>query len=80
MSPFKLDNWLHVFACSNSNQALKLSHQDRRWFVPKITSKKLPREWWETFNAWLTREEGLSIIRHRGTRRASCFEAGRGKA
>jgi hypothetical protein len=63
MEPYKLDNWMHVFACSNSNRALKLSHQDRRWFVPKITSKKLPPEWWEMFNNWLTREEGLSIIR-----------------
>jgi hypothetical protein len=47
---------MHVLACSNSNQALKLSHQDRRWFVPKVTQKKLPPEWWDKFNEWLKRD------------------------
>jgi hypothetical protein len=32
---YEIENWLHVYACSNSLNALKLSSDDRRWFVPE---------------------------------------------
>ena len=31
-----------MFACSNSKRALKISLDDRRWFVPHITGDKQP--------------------------------------
>ena len=32
---YRMENWLHIFACSNSMQALKMTDEDWRWFVPK---------------------------------------------
>ncbi|MCI0559303.1 MAG: DUF5906 domain-containing protein [Nitrososphaera sp.] len=60
---YEIANWLHVFACSNSIRALRLSDDDRRWFVPKVTEEKQPTRYWERFNAWLINEHGLGIIR-----------------
>jgi len=59
---YKIDNWVHVFACSNSMRALKLSEDDRRWFVPKVTDQKSDPHWWGEFNEWL-KDGGLGIIK-----------------
>lgn len=59
---YRIENWLHVFACSNSKRAIQLSADDRRWFVPKITEKKLPASYWAELNKWLSEEGGLNII------------------
>jgi len=64
MANYFIENWVHVFACSNSLQALKLSMDDRRWFVPKITDEKRDSAYWQNFNNWLTMEGGLGIIKH----------------
>jgi hypothetical protein len=58
-----IDNHIMIFACSNSEQALKLAADDRRWFVPRITDKKQPAAFWHKFNFWLRQEGGLEIIR-----------------
>jgi hypothetical protein len=59
---YDLENWIHVFACSNSPRALKLSVDDRRWFVPKLTEEKEPLSFWKKFYGWLDNEGGLGII------------------
>lgn len=59
---YEIENWIHVFACSNSMRAMKLSMDDRRWFVPRLTEEKAPQGYWDTFNRWLTYEGGLGII------------------
>lgn len=59
---YEIENWVHIFACSNSNRAIKLSSDDRRWFVPKVTEKKKPPKYWTAFNRWLTEEGGLGKI------------------
>lgn len=61
---YEIENWLHILACSNSLRAMKLSMDDRRWFVPRITEEKRPRGYWEKFISWLTAEGGLGIIAH----------------
>lgn len=61
-SIYEVENWIHVLACSNSSRALQLSHDDRRWFVPEVTEKIRPREYWPQFNDWLG-NGGLGIIR-----------------
>jgi hypothetical protein len=58
---YKINNWVHIFACSNSMRALKLSEDDRRWFVPLITDQKSEPSWWGEFNEWL-KDGGLQII------------------
>jgi hypothetical protein len=59
---YEVENFIHIFACSNSMRAMKLSMDDRRWFVPKLTEDKRPGADWERFVAWLTDEGGLGII------------------
>lgn len=61
---YEIDNWVHVFACSNSMRALQLSFDDRRWLVPKVTEEKQEFEFWEKFNNWLVGEGGLGKIKH----------------
>ena len=61
---YEIENWVHIFACSNSKRAIKLSMDDRRWFVPMLTEKKRSAKYWETLNCWLLDEGGLEIISH----------------
>lgn len=62
MPAFTIENWLHIFACSNSLRAMKLSSDDRRWFVPKVTEEKKPPKFWKELNNWLENEKGLEIV------------------
>lgn len=57
-----LRNRLHILASSNSMRALTIAQDDRRWFVPEVTEKIKPVEFWRDFNYWLTNEQGLNII------------------
>jgi hypothetical protein len=60
---YEMENWMHVFACSNSMRAIQLSVDDRRWFVPKVTDEKKNPAYWTKFNLWLEEEGGLGIIK-----------------
>lgn len=60
---YQLENWLHIYACSNSMAALKLENDDRRWFVPQITVKQRPVSYWKKFYHWLEKEDGLGRIK-----------------
>lgn len=62
-APYQIENWLHIFACSNSMRALKLSLDDRRWFVPRVTEEKQTVEYWTYLNKWLRDDQGLSVIK-----------------
>jgi hypothetical protein len=59
---FSIENWVHIFACSNSMRALKLELDDRRWLIPKVTEKKRDHAYWKAFFAWLS-TGGLGIIK-----------------
>lgn len=59
---YEIENWCHIYACSNSMRALLLPNDDRRWFVPKITEVKRDAKYWHTFNLWLAEEGGLGKI------------------
>lgn len=63
MRQYKIENWIHVFACSNSLKALKIEEQDRRWLVPKVTEHKWERDRFRDFNNWIN-SGGLSIVKH----------------
>lgn len=63
MASYNMENWCHVFACSNSMRAIQISADDRRWFVPRVTEVKKSHEYWATFNKWLFEKGGLGIIR-----------------
>ena len=60
---YTVENWLHIFACSNSMRALKLENDDRRWLVPKITDQTQPRQYWLEFYNWLSKDNGHGKIK-----------------
>lgn len=60
---YEVDSWVHIFACSNSLRALKISGDDRRWLIPKVTEEKKPYEYWVALNDWLTQDGGLEKIK-----------------
>ena len=61
IEPYTLENWCHIFACSNSFQPLHLDDEDRRWMVPGVTEILKPEEWWRELHHWL-KGDGLSSI------------------
>lgn len=61
---YTIENWVHVMACSNSLRALKISMDDRRWYVPRLSEEKREPGYWDKFNTWLTFEGGLNKILH----------------
>lgn len=63
MRQYKIENWVHIFACSNSLKALKIEEGDRRWLVPKVTEHKWEVEKFRFFNNWIN-SGGLSIIKN----------------
>lgn len=58
---YQIDNWIHVYACSNSYKALKLGATDRRWFVPTLTEERWGKKDFDDFYKWLE-FGGLNII------------------
>jgi hypothetical protein len=60
---YKVENWAHIIACSNSKRALRMEEDDRRWFYPEVTEKRWPRKKFDEFFQWLN-GGGLQIIRH----------------
>lgn len=63
LADYQIDNWIHIIAMSNSVGAIKISANDRRWLVPRVTDNKESSKYWTTFNNWLNHEGGLQIIR-----------------
>jgi len=61
-SAYLIENWLHMFACSNSIRCLKLDNDDRRWLLPRVTERQRGSEFWAKFYKWLDQQNGLEII------------------
>ena len=61
--PYLIENWAHIFACSNSMRALKMEEDDRRWFYPEVTEVGWGKAKFDAFYNWLN-SGGLGIIRH----------------
>lgn len=60
--PYIVENWAHIFACSNSMRALKMEADDRRWFYPEITEERWAKERFTKLRDWLS-SGGLGIIK-----------------
>ena len=63
LADYDIENWMHIFACSNVLRALKLSDEDRRFFTPRVTEEKKPPAWWDEFYEWLDFCGGYGIIK-----------------
>jgi hypothetical protein len=61
--PYTVDNWAHIFACSNSMNALRMEEDDRRWFHPKVAETPWAREQFVALNKWLG-AGGLGVIKN----------------
>ena len=59
---FTLRNWATVIACSNSEAALHLDDEDRRWLVPTVAECGKPPDWWQRFYRWVD-GPGAAIIK-----------------
>ena len=62
MPSYPVRNWAHVALCSNSDLALLMDEQDRRFLVPTLTEQRQPASYWAEFHEWLA-GEGLGVIR-----------------
>lgn len=62
MQPYRVENWAHMFASSNSEEALQFEDNDRRWLMPEVTNKKQSLAFWQELHHWLKEEDGLAII------------------
>lgn len=60
---YRVENWAHVIASSNSRKALKMEEKDRRWFYPQITEVKWPRDKFGKLHEWLS-SGGIQIIKY----------------
>ena len=56
-----IENWCHIYACSNSLRALKIDDNDRRWYYPELTNQPWRKAQFASFRAWLE-GGGLNII------------------
>ena len=61
MKAYETDNHCHIFASSNTHKALYMDEKDRRWFYPRVTEEKWPRERFAVFRSWLD-GPGLGIV------------------
>ena len=57
-----VENWCHVFACSNSLKALKMEDTDRRWYYPQLSEEGWVRAQFVEFYEWLE-HEGVGIVK-----------------
>lgn len=58
---YRINNWCHLIACSNSELSLKMDNSDRRWFYPEVTELPWGREKFSEFVTWL-QGGGLGIV------------------
>lgn len=63
MPIMKLENFICIYACSNSLKALRLDFYDRRWLVPAISEERGAEKDFHAFIAWLE-SGGLNIVAH----------------
>jgi hypothetical protein len=73
--PYKVENWAHIIACSNSKKALRIEEDDRRWFYPEVTEVRWPKKKFDAFNKWLE-GGGLQIIKSWADNYGSYVQAG----
>lgn len=60
---YKTECYMHVYACSNFEEAIKVEKGDRRWFYPTLAEGLWTFEQYQEFHNWL-HSGGLNVIRH----------------
>ena len=62
IAQYTIENWCHLYACSNSFRALKMDDDDRRWYYPVIQETKWSKDKFIQFRRWL-HTVGLGAIK-----------------
>jgi hypothetical protein len=62
LKSYTMRNYLHMVACSNSMNALRVAMGDRRWLIPRVTEQTRDPAEWRKLQAWIA-ADGLEIIR-----------------
>lgn len=60
---YEIENYAHFVFTSNDLIPIFLDASDRRFFIPTLAERKLPREFWVRFHAWIE-GGGLSFMAH----------------
>ena len=55
---YAIDNYMQLISLSNDQRALKIAHEDRRWFVPEVAETKWPRNERVRFYEWRDKGPG----------------------
>ena len=63
MRQYRIENWCHVLASSNSMRALKMENDDRRWFYPEVSEVPWSQKKFIDLRKWID-GGGLAIIKH----------------
>ncbi len=52
LADYTVDNFIHIFACSNTQVPIKIAEADRRWLIPTVTEEEeRDLEYWMNLNA-----------------------------
>lgn len=57
-----VENHTHIFAASNSEHALDIDDQDRRWLIVQTTDTPWPKEKFAGLTDWLFEDIGCNVI------------------
>ena len=63
MRQYRIENWCHVLASSNSMRALKMENDDRRWFYPEVSEIPWSQKKFVKLRKWVD-GGGLGIVKH----------------
>ena len=63
VAQYTVENWIQLYACSNSTKALRMAESDRRWYCPQLNEEPEPKgsPYWAELYQWL-RTGGLEVI------------------
>ena len=59
---YEITNFAHFIFNSNDLIAMLIDSTDRRFFIPRMSERKLPRQFWAEFHTWLA-DGGLGAIK-----------------
>ena len=62
LNPYSIPNCMNMILVSNHPNALKIENDDRRYFIHRVKSGRLPPDIYKPLDKWSHSEEGLSAL------------------
>jgi hypothetical protein len=60
---YRVENFVNVLACSNSEKALQLPDEDRRWLVVRAAERLNTEAFWKELFDWLDNQDGYRKVK-----------------